>query len=312
GVVGLLLLDRPWDCPADRVTLQDLEGRYLIDADDPDAFLSQPCRIGIAPKDLLRPLLEPPVQPCRLPVAGAGGLQIDVSQNASHGAWADASNDPVRHGLAGQVLAGPVRDVQPFGHGFQTSEFDDLCPLHGGDPQVTPGVALPVIGEQSGEPQIPVALTGSPNGGFVALPLSGKVFSPLAGSNSQDNPGTSDLIPGRRLAVSNPLQLRDIWREDRQHLGLASTHGSTSHVDTGQSISIARYSNLVQLFVPATLEGRRPSRTRQSAPLVPNPVQQGGRRFKRDSPPAYHLSLPFSRGGLSRQQPRHLLHVATG
>jgi hypothetical protein len=56
-------------------------------------------------------------------------------------------------------------------------------------------VALPVIGEQSAQPQVPVALTGAPDGGLVALQLSGKIFSPLAGSNTQDNSGTANLIP---------------------------------------------------------------------------------------------------------------------
>src|SRR5262245_64897075 len=99
GVVELALLDRPWDGPADRVTLQDLEGRYLIDADDPDAFLGQPCRIGIAPKDLLRSLLEPPIQARRFPVAGAMGLGIDVCQDGWHGLGDDAGNYSVRDGL---------------------------------------------------------------------------------------------------------------------------------------------------------------------------------------------------------------------
>ena len=59
GVVELLLLDRPLDRSANWVTLQDLEGRDFIDAHNPDALLGKSIRIPIAPKDLLRPLLEP-------------------------------------------------------------------------------------------------------------------------------------------------------------------------------------------------------------------------------------------------------------
>src|SRR5262249_55718313 len=148
----------------------------------------------IAPKDLLRPLLEPGLQPRRLPVAGAMGLQIDGTQDGSHGPWAEVSNDPVRHGLAGQVLAAPVRDVEPFGHGLQASKLNDLGPLHGRDPQVASGVALPLIGKQPDEPQVPIPLAGSPNGGFVALELRSEVFAPLAGSDPQDNARTPNLI----------------------------------------------------------------------------------------------------------------------
>src|ERR1700683_297486 len=88
GVVELLLLDRPGDCSADRPTLKDLEGRNLIDTHYPDTPLGKSSRIRIAPKDLLRPLLEPGIKPRRLPVAGAMGLQIDSAQNVSHRPWA--------------------------------------------------------------------------------------------------------------------------------------------------------------------------------------------------------------------------------
>src|SRR5262249_7448673 len=119
-----------------------------------------------------------------------------------------------------------------------------------------------------GEPQVPVALTGPPDGGFVAPQLSGEVFSPLAGSNTQDNSGTSNLKPGRCVAVSDPLQFRAIWRGDRQHLRPASTHGSISHVDTGQSISIAGCSNSVQVFVPRTLACRDRGCASRTGPAV--------------------------------------------
>src|SRR5271154_5789168 len=108
GVVELLLLDRPGDCSADRPTLQDLEGGDFIHTHDPDASLGKPSRIRIAPKDLLCPLLEPGIEPRRLPVAGAMGLQIDIAQNVSHSPWADGCNDPVRHGLVGQISARPM------------------------------------------------------------------------------------------------------------------------------------------------------------------------------------------------------------
>src|SRR5271168_2514626 len=75
GVVKLLLLDRPGDRSPDRPTLQDLEGWDLIDTYHPDPLLGKPRRICIAPKDLLRSLLEPGIEPRRLPVACAMRLQ---------------------------------------------------------------------------------------------------------------------------------------------------------------------------------------------------------------------------------------------
>src|SRR5712691_7850534 len=77
-VVKLLMLNRTGDRSADRVSFQHLKGWNLIDTHGPDALFRQPRRIAIAPKDLLRSLFEPGVQPWRLPVAGTMGLQIDI------------------------------------------------------------------------------------------------------------------------------------------------------------------------------------------------------------------------------------------
>src|SRR5262245_40274402 len=41
-------------------------------------------------------------------------------------------------------------------------------------------------------------------------------------SDPQNHSSTPDLIPGRRTTGSDRFQLNDVWREDRQHLGLAS------------------------------------------------------------------------------------------
>jgi hypothetical protein len=43
--------------------LQDLEGRDLIDIYHPDALFGKKSRISLPPKDLLRSLLEPGIQP---------------------------------------------------------------------------------------------------------------------------------------------------------------------------------------------------------------------------------------------------------
>jgi hypothetical protein len=89
-----------------------------------------------------------------------------------------------------------MRDVQPFGDGFQTSEGHDLCSLQRSNLQVAPRVALPLIGEQSPKPRASVQLTGSPDGRFVAVELEGEVFSPLACGDSEEDSSTPNLIPG--------------------------------------------------------------------------------------------------------------------
>jgi len=152
-----------------------------------------------------------------------------------------------------------MRDVQPFGNGLETSKLNDLCPLHRGDSQVGSGVAFPLIGEQSDKPQVAIPLTSSPNGGFGALELCCKVFSPLACRDAQNNEGTTNnasppnLIPRRRVAVRDPLQLDNICSENGQHFRLASTHADVSHTETEYCISIEGHLNLVHVLVPPTL-----------------------------------------------------------
>jgi hypothetical protein len=45
-------------------------------------------------------------------------LQIHGAQDASYGPRADVSNDPVRHGLEGQILTRPMCDVQSLSGPF--------------------------------------------------------------------------------------------------------------------------------------------------------------------------------------------------
>jgi hypothetical protein len=114
-------------------------------------------------------------------------------------------------------------------------------------------VALPLISQQPGEAELPISLTGSPNSGFVALKLGSQVLASLASGDSQDNSGSSHLIPGRRVTVGNSFQFGQVWRGDRQALGLASTHADTSHLETGHPLKIAVFGNLVQVLLPTTL-----------------------------------------------------------
>jgi len=63
GVLELLLFDRARDRSTDRVAFKDLVVGDLIGADHPIASLDQAVGVGVAPKDLLGPLLELGVQP---------------------------------------------------------------------------------------------------------------------------------------------------------------------------------------------------------------------------------------------------------
>src|ERR1019366_5537786 len=216
GVVKLLLLNRSRDRSAKGVTFKYLKGRDLIDTHYPDALLRQPVRIPIAPKELLRSLFESSIQPRCLPIARAMGLQIDILQDSPHRARADASDNPIRPGLAGQVVARPMRDVQSFGDRLQTGEFNDLRPLHRGNLHLPSRVALPLISEQTSKTQALVALTGSPDGGFVAIELGSKEFTAPACRNSQNNARTANLKPRRCVAMGQSLQLGDVRRVDLQ------------------------------------------------------------------------------------------------
>src|SRR5512135_402986 len=132
GVLELPLLDRSGDRPADRTSLQDLAIGHLVGADDPDAPPGPSRRVGVAPEDLLGPLLEPGVPPGGPPVPCAMRLQIDLVQDPADGPGTDGRDDSVGDGLIRQVLARPMSDVEAPGHRCQAGQFDDLRPLQGG------------------------------------------------------------------------------------------------------------------------------------------------------------------------------------
>ena len=61
------------------------------------------------------------------------GLQVHLRQEAPHRAFADGFADAVGNRLAGQVRAGPVRDVQAPGDRLQAGQGHDLGLLGGGE-----------------------------------------------------------------------------------------------------------------------------------------------------------------------------------
>ena len=228
GIVEFLLFNRAGNGSPDRITFQNLEGRDFIDAHHPDALVRQPSCIPIAPKDLLRSFFELSIQPSRLPITGAMGLQVDIPQNVTHRAWADGRNNPVGHRLTSQIDAGPMSDVQFFGYRFQAGKCHDLGPLHWRNPQITSRMTSALIGKQTNTPLIPKTLTRSPHRGFTTVALRSQHRTSPTCSDSENNSSTTNLKPGRYFATSNPLQFRKVRRRDLQFLGSTSTHGGSS------------------------------------------------------------------------------------
>ena len=109
----------------------------------------------------------------------------------------------------------------------------DLDPLHRRNLQVTSRMASSLILKQASESQVSIPLTGSVDGGFIAVALESKGFASPPFSDPQNNSSTPNLKGGQTVAVSDPFQFRDIRGEDRQCIGSTSTHVSSFWKDDG-------------------------------------------------------------------------------
>jgi hypothetical protein len=116
----------------------------LIGADDPIGLLGQAVGICVAPEDFFSPLLELGIQVSRPLVTGPVRLQIDAVQNLAYGPLVDCRDDAINDRLPGQVLAGPVGNMQAFDHGLQAGQFDDLGTLQGGKSRSDVPTAWPI------------------------------------------------------------------------------------------------------------------------------------------------------------------------
>ena len=132
GILKFLMFDRTGSGSTQRITLQHLTVRYLIDTNHPNAPFSQALSVSIAPQHLFCTVFELSIQPTRFPIAGAMRLQIHLLQQAADRARRDLRDDTVNHGLTGQIGTRPVRDMQPFGYRFKAGQLDNLRPLQGG------------------------------------------------------------------------------------------------------------------------------------------------------------------------------------
>lgn len=131
-ILELPLLDRTRNRPSDWRAFQDLEIRDLVDRHGPEALPGQAGSIAVAPEYFFGSLLELSIQVRRLPIPRAMRVQVDLLQNPTHHAGANGRDNSLGHGLAGQIAAGPVSDVQALGNGLQAGQFDDLCSLERG------------------------------------------------------------------------------------------------------------------------------------------------------------------------------------
>jgi hypothetical protein len=127
-VLKLLLLHGAGDGASNWVALEGLEIGHLVRADNPKSFSHQSVGVGIAPQNLLGTVFEVGIHTGRLPIAGAMRLQIDLVQDVPHATGAQMRNNAIGHGLAGQLLATPVGDVQSFGDRLQAGQLYDLRP----------------------------------------------------------------------------------------------------------------------------------------------------------------------------------------
>jgi hypothetical protein len=163
------------------------------------------------------------------------GLQIDVVQNAANRCRADGRDDLVFHRLTGQILTGSVRDMQPLGDRFQTGEFNDLCPLHGGNLLRMARRALATVGEQARQAIPAIPLTNPPNRGFVTFKPGGDRTLTFSSSDRRHDLGSLHLKPRQGTTVSDGMQSPLIPPSDGQFLWSASTHEATSPAAKGQS-----------------------------------------------------------------------------
>jgi hypothetical protein len=97
-------------------------------------------------------------------------------------------------------------DVQRLGNRFQTSEFNDLCPLHRGNQLGMPRIALPAVGEQTGQTIVAIPLTSPPNRGFVTLQTGSDRTLTFSRSNGQHDLGSLHLKPGQGVTLGGGMQ----------------------------------------------------------------------------------------------------------
>ena len=153
-------------------------------------------------------------------------LEVDRVEDPADRAGADRGDDAVGDGLAGQVLTGPVGDVQALGDRLQAGQFDDLGPLEGGKSGAG-GPDAPAA-PSSPEPHAAVQSAGPPDGGRRRTAAGAAIAcDPSPRGDGQDDPGATDLEPGGAVAAGEPTKGLVILRNDRERRDVGRAWGSS-------------------------------------------------------------------------------------
>jgi hypothetical protein len=123
------------------------------------------------------------------------GLQVDVVEDPADRPGADGGHDAVGDGLVGQVLTGPMSDVQPSGPGLQARQRHDLGALEGGNRDAASRSLGAPIGEQPRQAIASITTAGPPDRDLLALHLVGDGLGPLTVGDRQDDPRPLHLEP---------------------------------------------------------------------------------------------------------------------
>jgi hypothetical protein len=85
-----------------------------------------------------------------------------------------------------------------------------------------------VVGQDVPQPTFSVAPADAPDGGPVALQVTGDVADAVPGGNGQDDSGVLDLEPSQATVVRDELQQRSIRFGEGQRARLPTTHEQAS------------------------------------------------------------------------------------
>src|SRR5512135_582855 len=86
---------------------------------------------------------------------------------------------------------------RPLATGSRQASSTICARWRGGNPLGAARIPLAVVGEQGRQAGLLITSAGPPDGGLIALHLSGDGLPPLTGGDGQDDSSPADLIPGQ-------------------------------------------------------------------------------------------------------------------
>jgi hypothetical protein len=167
-------------------------------------------------------LFELLIQTARPPVAGPVRLQVHGIEDSPDGTGTDGRHDAVVYGLASQILAGPVGDVQAFGDWLQAGPFDDLGTLEGGN--LLRATQARLVQEPFLPAALLVAAAGPPDGGPVTLQAIGNGLNGFSSGDGQHDTGMLHLVKAEVAAACHSSQDVSIGLGDGQGTRFSARH----------------------------------------------------------------------------------------